>query len=384
MKGLSLGDTVFNDSNFNGLRDVGEPGMSNITVELWYPGADNAIGGSGPNSDLMLTSTTTNAQGLYYFTNLQPGTYFMRVLMPTAQEIIGGNPVNLDNGVDNDNNAALQPGGPGTPAYSPIITLRTGQEPTVDDGDPDTNYTVDFGLFGGMSLGNLVWQDSNDNGSRDNGEPGIDGVAVQIWSTGADNSIGGTDDVLLQSATTSGGGGYNFTSLTPGTFYVRIPTPPGAQPISSSVTAFLDNGVDNVDKGLQLSGGAVNSPVITLVPGGEPGSGGNYNPTIDFGLVNMTPTIYVSATQADSIEAFDATSGLYAGPLDTAFGNSLSQGNGDYGDVPYDIELGMDGNWYVAHYGGSNIRKISPTGVDLGPVLNNSTASVSMLTPSSL
>jgi hypothetical protein len=381
VKGLSLGDTVYDDTNFNGQRDAGEPGLSNITVELWDPGADHAIGGSGPNSDLMLTSTTTNAQGLYYFHNLQPAAYFMRVLMPTAQEIIGGNPVNLDNGVDNDNNAALQPGGPGTPAYSPIITLSTGQEPTVDDGDPDTNYTVDFGLFGGMSLGNLVWQDSNDNGSRDNGEPGIDGVVVQIWSTGADNSIGGTDDVLLQSTTTSGGGGYIFTSLTPGKIYVRIPTPPGAQPISSSNTTFADNGVDNVDKGLQLSGGAVNSPVVTLTPGGELGSGAgsNFNPTIDFGLVNMTPTIYMSATQADSIEAFDATSGLYTGSLESAFGNSLSQGNGDYGDVPYDMELGMDGNWYVAHYGGSNIRKISPTGTDLGQVLDNSTASVSML-----
>ena len=348
-RSFTVAPTVYDDTNYNGLRDVGEPGLSNVTVELWDPGADHAIGGSGPNSDLMLTSTTTDARGLYYFHNLQPAAYFMRVLMPTAQEIIGGNPVNLDNGVDNDNNAALQPGGPGTPAYSPIITLRTGQEPTVDDGDPDTNYTVDFGLFGGMSLGNLVWQDSNDNGSRDNGEPGIDGVTLQIWSTGADNSIGGTDDVLLQTTTTSGGGSYNFTSLTPGKFYVRIPTPPGAQPISSSITAFVDNGVDNVDKGLQLSGGAVNSPVITLTPGTEPGTSGgsNYNSTIDFGLVNMTPTIYMSATQADSIEAFDATSGLYTGSLDSAFGNSLidalvTRPAGAHADLRFSLEGSSD------------------------------------------
>ena len=378
VKGLSLGDTVFNDSNFNGLWDTGEPGISGVTVELWDPGADHAIGGSGPNSDLMLTNTTSDASGHYYFTNLQPGYYFMRVLMPNAQEIIGGNPVNINNGVDNDNNAALQPGGPGTPAYSPIVSLTIGGEPTIDDGDPDTDYTQDFGLFSGMSVGNLVWQDSNDNGSRDSGEPGIDGVTVQLWSTGADGSVGGTDDVMLQSAVTSGGGGYLFSSLTPGSFYVRIPTPPGAQPISSSNTTFADNGVDNVDKGIQLSGGAVNSPLIILTPGSEPG-GTNANTTIDFGLVNMTPTIYLSATQADSVEAFDATSGLYTGSLVSAFGNSLSQGNGDYGDVPYDIELGLDGNWYVAHYGASNIRKISPTGTDLGPVLDNSTASVSLL-----
>jgi hypothetical protein len=44
---LSLGDVVYEDTNFNGLRDNGEPGIKDVTVELWDPGADNAIGGSG-------------------------------------------------------------------------------------------------------------------------------------------------------------------------------------------------------------------------------------------------------------------------------------------------------------------------------------------------
>ena len=382
VKGLSLGDTVYEDGNFNGTRDLGEPGLNAVTVELWDPGADHAIGGSGPNSDLMLSSTATNAQGQYNFTNLQPGFFFMRVLMANSLQIIGGSPVNLDNGVDNDNNAATQPGGPGTPVFSPVVALTKGGEPTVDDADADTDNTIDFGLFRGISVGNLVWQDSNDNGLRDNGEPGIDGVTVQLWNTGADASIGGTDDVLLQTTTTSGGGAYLFTSVPPLKVYVRIPTVPAAQPLSSSTTSFADNGVDNDDNGLQLSGGAVNSPVITLSAGDEPGTGGGtYDETsVDFGFVNMTPSIYVSATQADSIQSFNATTGLYAGSLVSAFGNSLSQGNADYGDVPYGMELGQDGNWYVAHYGASNLRKISPTGTDLGPVLDNSTASLSLVT----
>ncbi|MFZ2276727.1 MAG: SdrD B-like domain-containing protein [Prosthecobacter sp.] len=381
VKGLSIGDTVYEDSNFNGLRDVGESGISGVTVELWDPGADHAIGGSGPNSDLMFTSTTTNGQGQYTFINLQPGTYFMRVLMPTELNIIGGNPVNLDNGVDNDNNAASQPGGPGTPVFSPVITLATGAEPTVDDGDADTENTIDFGLFRGMNVGNLVWQDTNDNGLRDNGEPGIDGVTVQLWNAGADGSIGGTDDVLLRTTTTSAGGAYLFTSVPPLKVYVRIPRAPAAQPLSSSNTTFVDNGVDNDDNGLQLSGGAVNSPVITLTAADEPGTGGGtYNETtIDFGFVNVTPSIYVSATQADSIQAFNSSTGLYSGSLVPAFGTSLSQGNADYGDVPYGMELGQDGNWYVAHYGASNLRKISPTGTDLGPVLDNSATSMSLV-----
>jgi protocatechuate 3,4-dioxygenase beta subunit len=381
VKGLSIGDVVYEDTNFNGLRDNGEPGIKDLTVELWDPGADNAIGGSGPNSDLMLRSTMTGALGQYHFDNLQPGEFFLRVIMPSPLNIPGGNPVNLDNGIDNDNNSAAQPGGPGAPVFSPVITLSTGGEPTTDDGDADTEFTVDFGLFRGMSVGNLVWQDTNDNGLRDNGEPGIAGVQLELWTVGADGHVGGTDDTLLRTTTSDNDGAYLFTALPPLQVYVRIPTPPSAQPLSSSVTTFADNGVDDDDNGHQINGSAIYSPVVSLSAADEPGTGGGTyeETTIDFGFMNVTPTIYVSATQADSVQTFDSGTGLYSGSLVPAFGNSLSQGNADFGDVPYAIELGSDGNWYVAHYGASNIRKISPAGMDLGPVLDNSTASVSLI-----
>jgi protocatechuate 3,4-dioxygenase beta subunit len=381
VKGLSLGDVVYEDTNFNGLRDNGEPGIKDVVVELWDPGADQAIGGSGPNSDLMLSSTITGALGQYHFDDLQPGTFFLRVLMPSALNIPSGNPVNLDNGVDNDNNSASQPGGAGNPVFSPIIALTTGGEPTADDGDPDTDFTIDFGIFRGMSVGNLVWQDTNDNGLRDGGESGIGGIAMELWATGADERIGGIDDVRLKTTTTGADGSYVFTALPPLKVYVRIPTPPASQPLSSSTTTFADDGSDDDDNGHQVNGGSVYSPVITLTAADEPGTGGGTydETTIDFGFLNVTPTVYVSATQADSLQAFDAGTGLYQGSLVSGFGSSLSQGNADYGDVPYAMELGQDGNWYVAHYGASNIRKISPSGVDLGPVLDNSTASVSLI-----
>ena len=381
VKGLSLGDVVYEDTNFNGLRDNGEPGLKDVTVELWDTGADNAIGGSGPSSDLRLRSTVTGALGQYHFDNLQPGSFFLRLLMPSELNIPGGNPVNLDNGIDNDNNSASQPGGPGTPVFSAVIALTQSGEPTVDDGDPDTDHTLDFGLFRGMSVGNLVWQDTNDNGLRDPGEPGLGGIALELWITGADNRIGGTDDVRLRTTSSASDGSYLFSALPPLKVYVRIPAPPAAQPLSSSITVTADNGVDQDDNGHQINGGATYSQVITLSPGNEPGvGGGTYDETtIDFGFYNVTPSIYVSATQADSIQTFDASTGLYTGSLVGAFGSSQSQGNAEWGDVPYALEFGPDGNWYVAHYGASNLRKISPAGVDLGTVLDNSTAGVSLI-----
>ena len=90
------------------------------------------------------------------------------------------------------------------------------------------------------AVGNLVFEDSNGNGVYDAGtDNGIDGVTVQLFSTGADGNIGGGDDVeidvgpdgILGTADdaaggmqTSGGGGYLFRQLDPGNYYVLIPS----------------------------------------------------------------------------------------------------------------------------------------------------------------
>lgn len=369
VKGMAVGDLVYEDANFNGLRDSGEAGVANVAVQLWNAGADQAIGGIGSAADVQVGSEIiTNAQGGYSFQNLPPGYYYVRITPPSSLPIPGGNPVNEDNGVDSDNNAVTQPGGAGTFIYSPVIQLSPGTEPTSEDGNADTDYTVDFGLYRGLSLGNLVWQDTNDNGLRDSGEPGVDGVNLEVWNTGADGLIGGTDDVRVRTTISSGGGAYSFPSLAPGKYYVRIPAPPLTHPLSSSSTVMADNGVDNDDNGHQVSGGAIYSPVVTLT---APAVGSNQydKNTIDFGLCNVVPTAYVSATQDDSIQTYNASSGRYTGTLVHPFGNHHSQGDGDPDDVPYSMEMGPDGNWYVAHFGAGNIRRITPAGVDQGTVL---------------
>lgn len=85
----------------------------------------------------------------------------------------------------------------------------------------DREVTVAFTALG--SLGDLVWRDVDGDGIQGGGEPGIDGVTV--------NLTGGPTGPL--STVTGGGGFYGFADLTPGTYTVSIDTttlPPGVVP----------------------------------------------------------------------------------------------------------------------------------------------------------
>jgi hypothetical protein len=74
---------------------------------------------------------------------------------------------------------------------------------------------------------------------------------LELWTTGEDNRIGGTDDLRLRTTTSANDGEYLFTALPPLTVYVRVPAPPAAQPLSSSVTISADNGIDHDDNGIR-------------------------------------------------------------------------------------------------------------------------------------
>ena len=63
--------TLYDDANLNGVRDTGEAGFVSRTVYLDVN--NNDVVDSGDRS------TTTDAAGDYSFTNVAPGTYFVRV-----------------------------------------------------------------------------------------------------------------------------------------------------------------------------------------------------------------------------------------------------------------------------------------------------------------
>ncbi len=89
-----------------------------------------------------------------------------------------------------------------------------------------TVATADFANFQPLSLGNLVWNDINNNGVFDSGsESGIPGVTVELYSdTDGNGTFTAGTDALVASVDTDGSGGYLFSNLFPVTTSFGFPS----------------------------------------------------------------------------------------------------------------------------------------------------------------
>lgn len=80
----SVGDRVWVDTDKNGVQDSGEAGLDNVTVRLYRPGyGPDGIPGNSDDADSAGTTTTAGG-GLYSFTGLIPGEYYVEVVKPTG------------------------------------------------------------------------------------------------------------------------------------------------------------------------------------------------------------------------------------------------------------------------------------------------------------
>ncbi|ACL25990.1 SdrD B-like domain-containing protein [Chloroflexus aggregans] len=313
---LTLGNLVWYDTNDNGVVDSGESGIANVRVELYRDSNNNGQ----PDLSEFVTFTTTDANGNYLFTGLEQGDYI--VVIPASNFVLGqplyrhrsstgangaaSGPYepapDPDNNADNDDNGTDQIG---DDVVSGVITLNPSFEPATDGDDANGNLTLDFGFFEPLTLGDLVWNDLNNNGLFETGETGIDGVRVELYLDGNGNDQVDAGE-FVAFTTTAGGGLYTFSDLIEGNYIVRIPASQFAtgQPLAGFVsstgtngsangpyegtaTPDPDNNLDNDDNGTTGTSGNVDSLPITLSRGNEPtndGDGNNGNLTVDFGF----------------------------------------------------------------------------------------------------
>ncbi len=126
------------------------------------------------------------------------------------------------------------------------------------------------------SLGDFVWEDKNQNGIQDEGEPGIPGVLVTLHQPGADGVCGTEDDSIVGTTETDANGQYIFTDLLPGDYCVQVTPPP-------NFDFTIPNAGDDPTKNSKVDPSTGMTPVITLNPGDN-------DPNQDAGLFNTQPT----------------------------------------------------------------------------------------------
>ncbi|MCB0683966.1 MAG: carboxypeptidase regulatory-like domain-containing protein, partial [Saprospiraceae bacterium] len=191
-----LGNYTWIDANANGTQDPGEQPLGGVTVEL------TGTTGSG---DPVSAMATTDANGLYLFPNLQPGTY---------KVTFSGAPASYVSTTANDPDATDATDSDADPAMGGM----TGNY-TLESGDSD--LTVDAGYYEPASIGNYVWEDVNGNGLQDDGMTGIGGVEVTL--TGTD----GQGNPVTATQFTAPDGSYLFDNLVPGDYKLTFATPGG-------------------------------------------------------------------------------------------------------------------------------------------------------------
>jgi hypothetical protein len=94
----SISDWVWYDANGNGLQDDGESGLEGATVTLFKVEENNGVTLA---ADVMVGQMTTGADGLYAFTNLLPGNYYLVFELPEGYYFTLAN-VGTNNALDSD------------------------------------------------------------------------------------------------------------------------------------------------------------------------------------------------------------------------------------------------------------------------------------------
>ncbi len=262
----SLGDYVWVDTNLNGLQDDGNTGVNGVYAQLFDDGADGI-----PNTadDTLISTTVTSDDingdpGWYQFVTLPEDTYYVCFDPPANYDITiqdaGG-----DDTIDSDGNQS-------SICTAPVF-LPAGTN------NPD----LDLGLVGPLAgLGNYVWWDLNSDGLQN--EPvdyGVNGVTVNLYADNGDATPSPGTDLLLASQVTANDifgnpGYYEFGELIPGvSYFVEF-----IEPSPATGFTIANSGVDDEqDSDANVANGL--TPIVVL-------SNGEFNPTIDAGLVVLT------------------------------------------------------------------------------------------------
>jgi len=298
---------VWDDTNQDGMRDSGEPGIFEAEVQL-LDGTTNPV-------------TETDANGYYFFEGLAAGDYAMQIGVPTGFDHPSPSGTGLDSGFDD-----------------------TGSYPSVTMGTSDFE-TVNAGFYAGAAPSTLtpiyiegtIWEDANQDGIQDSSEGPVEGATLELLNTSTSPSTS------VSTTTSSSDGTYYFESLAAGDYEVQLTLPTGYDSVSPQ-----DQGSDDaLDSDFE---------VTDMVADASSLGAGDFLENVDAGIYSSTGTpvttsaatpIYIEGTfwddtNKDGIQ--DSTEGVVEGVVLSLFDGSDMVVN-DATGAPYTSTTNSDGTY---------------------------------------
>ena len=333
VEGTVFYDTVRNPGGIDMTYPLGNPNNSSLCANL-VDAAGNVVA----------TDVVAN-DGTYKFTNVAPSQTYEVVLSTNCGTV--GNPAptpNLPLGWSNTAEDCCD--GTGTDG-------NTNGKTTVVVGLTHVDM-VNFGITQLTSLGNQVWNDINQNGTKETSELGIPGANVKLYVDANMDNI--PDGPAVDSVITPASGLYLFDDLEPGSYIVGVTAPlPASGPNYKSTDGAgeesdpnLDG--DNNDNGVVMVGNEIRSNHIVLSTGNEPTgetpnnnttkTDTNSNLTLDFGFyqpIKLAGNVYDDINGPANVDGTPIStpsgSQLHASLVDPSgnvVGTATVQPNGTY------------------------------------------------------
>ena len=196
-KPASIGDSVWNDVNANGIQDANESAVQNVSVTLLK---GDCTSRATDRVGVDIAPVLTDVNGVYSFNNLQPNDYCVGFTVPNGFVVSPKNSiadVDLDSDVNSDSN--------------------TTDATTLSMDENDSSW--DMGIYQPVSIGNYVWLDDNRDGTQDANESGIADMNVTLYEADCTTEI--------KNMVTGSNGEYLFANLVPNAYCLGFDLPNG-------------------------------------------------------------------------------------------------------------------------------------------------------------
>ena len=330
-----IGGTIFSDNDDDGIQDGpvnGEGGISGVTVSIF------------DTNDVLIGTTTTDADGNYYIRNIPAGDYYVSVDPTTNDDGLNYEfstmDVGSDDTLDSDINA--------TTMNSAVITF----DPANGDADIDGGLAAPLGTIGGF-----VFNDLDMNGIQGGTETAISNVTVLLYIDG--------NTTPEQTVLTDAAGMYAFTNVPVGDYFIDFDASTNDLALTDLSGSPMDaGGDDTLDSDADANAGETNvftfDPVVTATA------------DFDAGFFQPTGTIGGSAfndNNGDGIQ--DAGDSSFEGVTVTlidsngdVYATTTTDSNGDYvftGVIADDYTIVFDETTNV-----DGLTELSPTAQDQG------------------